>query len=126
MALEQETLSALQNASKILSELVIRTGANPIYANYTAVAASSTAHVLGESGAKGDFLAAVLVIPASTSPGSVAILDNATSQSIFAGGASSVPDLKPFLVPLGIKSVNGAWKITTGSGVSVIAMGTFR
>lgn len=92
---------------------------------YETVAAGQTAQVIGGTGATGDFIAGILVIPATTSPGNVLLLDNATSITIFTGGATSVADLKPFFVPLGIKSVSGAWKITTGSNVSAIACGNF-
>lgn len=92
---------------------------------YETVAASQTAQVLGASGATGDYIAGLLVIPATTSPGNVILLDNATSITVFTGGASSVSNLVPFFIPLGIKSVSGAWKVTTGSSVSVIASGNF-
>lgn len=95
------------------------------YDRYETVAASQTAQVLGGSGALSDFIAGVVIIPASTSPGSVALLDNATSITLFAGGASSLTELKPFYVPLNMRSVSGAWKITTGANVSVIAIGGF-
>jgi hypothetical protein len=126
MSLEQDILSGIQNTNRILSELVLRTGANPIYATYQFIAASTTAETLGSRGAIGDFLAALLIVPATTSPGAVSILDSATSFTVFPGGASSVSTLQPFLVTVGIKSVNGAWKVTTGTNVSAIAMGTFR
>lgn len=93
--------------------------------NYETVAASATAQVLGGNGSAGDRIDGVLVIPATTSPGSVALLDSATSITIFTGGASSVSNLVPFFVPLGMLSHSGAWKITTGSNVSVIAVGRF-
>lgn len=92
---------------------------------YETVAASQTAQVLGASGATGDYIAGLLVIPATTSPGNVILLDNATSITVFTGGSSSVSNLVPFFIPLGIKSVSGAWKVTTGSSVSVIASGNF-
>lgn len=92
---------------------------------YETVAASQTAQVLGPTGATGDYLAGILVIPATTSPGNVLILDNATSITVFAGGASSVSNLVPFMIPLGIFSVSGAWKVTTGANVSVIGIGNF-
>jgi hypothetical protein len=92
---------------------------------YETVAASQTAQALGATGAVGDIITGVLVIPATTSPGSVALLDNATSITVFTGGASSVSNLVPFFIPLGIKSVSGAWKITTGASVSCIAVGEF-
>jgi hypothetical protein len=92
---------------------------------YETVAASQTAQALGATGAAGDIITGILVIPATTSPGSVALLDNATSITVFAGGASSVSNLVPFFIPLGIKSVSGAWKITTGANISCIAIGDF-
>ena len=94
-------------------------------ADYETVAASQTAQVLGAAGAVGDYLAGVLVVPATTSPGNVLILDNATSITIFTGGASSVTNLVPFFIPVGAESVSGAWKVTTGANVSVIAVGSF-
>jgi hypothetical protein len=92
---------------------------------YETVAASQTAQALGATGATGDYIAGILVIPATTSPGNVLLLDNATSITVFTGGATSVSNLAPFYIPLGIISVSGAWKITTGSNVSCIAMGNF-
>lgn len=93
--------------------------------HYETVAASQTAQVLGPTGALGDYLSGLLVIPATTSPGNVLILDNATSITVFAGGASSVGSLIPFFIPIGARSVSGAWKVTTGSNVSVMAIGNF-
>lgn len=92
---------------------------------YETVAASQTAQVLGGAGAIGDYIAGLLVIPATTSPGNVLLLDNATSITVFVGGATSVSNLVPFFIPLGMKSVSGAWKVTTGANVSVIGIGNF-
>ncbi len=93
---------------------------------YETVAASQTAQILGATGNTNDHLAGVLIIPETTSPGAVAILDGATSITIFAGGASSVPGLAPIPVPLGLDAVNaGGWRITTGANVHVIAVGKF-
>lgn len=90
---------------------------------YATVAASQTGSPLGNSGAVGDDLDGVLVIPATTSPGLVTILDGATSIPVFVGGAIS--SVMPFFIPLGLKSKTGGWKITTGANVSVIASGRF-
>lgn len=92
---------------------------------YETVAASQTAQVLGATGATGDFISGILVIPATTSPGNVLLLDNATSITVFTGGATSVSNLVPFFIPLGMFSVSGAWKITTGASVSCIGIGNF-
>jgi hypothetical protein len=94
-------------------------------AEYETIAASQTAQILGPTGATGDYISGILVTPASTSPGNVILLDGATSITVFAGGATSVSNLVPFFIPLGINSVSGAWKITTGANVSCIGIGSF-
>src|SRR5215203_3447910 len=93
---------------------------------YETVAASATDQALGATGASGDYLSGVLIVPATTSPGAVSIKDGAGSAiTVFTGGASSVSNLVPFFVPLGIKSGAGAWKVTTGTNVSAIGVGNF-
>lgn len=94
-------------------------------AGYETVAASQTAQVLGTTGAIGDYLSGLLIIPGTTSPDAVVILDGSTSITVFAGGASSVGSLVSFFVPIGAASVSGAWKVTTGANVSVLATGNF-
>lgn len=98
--------------------------ADPNY-QFETVAASQTDQALGATGASGDFLKGLLIIPATTSPGGVSIEHGDTNIVVFAGGASSVADLKPFWLSLGIRSTLGAWEVTTGANVSVIAVGTF-
>ena len=99
---------------------------NPDRANgVETVAASQTGQVLGVAGAKGDYISHLIIVPATTSPGAVALIDNVTSTTVFAGGAASVTTLVPFVVPLDAISVSGVWSITTGANVSVIAVGIF-
>jgi hypothetical protein len=100
-------------------------GSDILAGEYETVAASVTAQALGATGATGDYIAGILVVPSSTSPGNVILLDNATSITVFAGGATSVSNLVPFYIPLGMFSVSGAWKITTGTNVSCIGIGNF-
>jgi hypothetical protein len=92
---------------------------------YETIAASQTAQVLGATGAVEDYLSHLIIVPASTSPGAVTLIDNATSITIFAGGAGSITSLVPIVVPVQLASRSGAWKITTGASVSVIAAGNF-
>jgi hypothetical protein len=92
---------------------------------YEKVAASQTDQALGATGASGDLVNGILVIPATTSPGAITLKDGATSIPVFTGGASSVSNLVPFLIPLGIRSVSGAWSLTTGANVSCVAVGDF-
>jgi hypothetical protein len=93
---------------------------------YETVAASQTDQAIGATGATGDFLSHLLVVPATTSPGAISIKDGGGAAiSVFAGGASSISGLAPFTVPLGMTSRAGAWSVTTGANVSVIAVGNF-
>lgn len=93
---------------------------------YETVAASATNQTIGTTGATGDLLVSLLIIPATTSPGAVTIKDGAGAAiTVFAGGASSVGTLHPFSVSLGIKSSSGAWQVSTGANVSAIAAGNF-
>lgn len=105
--------------------LVTDVGSIAADAEYETVAASVTAQVMGGAGAIGDYMDRILVIPATTSPGNILLLDNSTSITVFTGGATSVADLKPFTINVGAKSVSGAWKITTGANVSAVAFGNF-
>ena len=93
---------------------------------YEVVPANATARVLGPgSGAFADYIAGVLVVPETLTPGAVTLLDGGTGTVIFAGGAGSVSNLVPFYVPLGMVSQTGAWAITTGAGVHCFGMGAF-
>lgn len=93
---------------------------------YETVAASASDQALGATGATGDYLSGLLIVPATTSPGAVSIKDGSGSSiTVFTGGASSVSNLVPFFIPLGIKSGSGPWKVTTGANVSAIGVGNF-
>jgi hypothetical protein len=94
--------------------------------DYETVAASQTDQAMGATGATGDYLEGLLITPANTSPGAVSIKDGAGSSiPIFAGGATSVAVLDAMYVPIKMASAAGAWKVTTGASVSVIATGKF-
>lgn len=89
---------------------------------YETVAASQTAQVLGATGAQGDYLDRLVVTVTTAASGTVSLLDNTTSIPIT---AANTP-IGVYVVPLGIRSANGAWKVTTGAGASVIAVGEFE
>jgi hypothetical protein len=93
---------------------------------YEPVAALQTNQPLGPTGALNDWLDHILVVPATTSPGAIAIKDGSnTAITVFTGGASSVSNLVPFAIPIMAKSVSGAWQITTGANVSAVGFGNF-
>lgn len=94
--------------------------------DYETVAASQTDQVIGPAGGTGNLLARLVVVPATTSPGVVQIKDGSGSAiTVFTGGASSVNELRPMILHIGARSSGGAWKVTTGANVSVIAIGRF-
>jgi hypothetical protein len=93
---------------------------------YETVAASQTDQVMGSTGAVGDYLEAVLIVPANLNPAAVSIKDGSGSAiTIFTGGTGSITDLASIYVPLGIKSTGVGWKITTGASVAAIGIGNF-
>lgn len=94
---------------------------------FETVAASATAQVIGTTGAVGDYLSHLLIIPATAAAGAVSLKDGAgTAISVFAGGGTTaLPTLAPFAIPLGVYSALGGWSVTTGANVSVLAVGNF-
>lgn len=90
---------------------------------YKAVAASSPDTVCGATGAAGDFIAQLIIEPATTGAGTVTLKDGTTVIFTFTSGTLS--NLAPIIVPLGLTSVNGAWKVTTGANVAALACGRF-
>lgn len=88
---------------------------------YETVAVSQTAQVLGTAGATGDYIHRLIVTVATAATGTVALLDNSTSIPIT---AANTP-IGVYIVDLGMRSASGAWKVTTGAGATVIAVGKF-
>lgn len=95
--------------------------------DYVAVAASAAAQSLGDNGQKGDVLMRLIITPAVAAAGIVSITDGSGSAiNVFAGGGTTaLPSLAPVTVEIQARSVTGAWKVTTGAGISVIAVGRF-
>lgn len=92
---------------------------------YETVAAGQTDQVLGATGAAGDVLETLIIVPATTGPGVVQIQDGSgTAITVYTGGTVGA-DLTPISLRLDIVSVAGAWSVTTGANVSVLAIGKF-
>lgn len=87
------------------------------------VAASQTARILG-AGLTGGYISHLVIVPETTSPGAVTLLDGANGNIVFTGGASSVTSLAPFIVVIAAYA-QGQWKMTTGTNVHVLAVGRF-
>lgn len=88
---------------------------------YETVAASQTAQVLGTAGSVGDFISRLIITVGTAATSTVDLLDNATSIPIMAANTA----IGVYTVELGMRSASGAWKVTTGAGVTVIAVGCF-
>lgn len=89
--------------------------------DYETIAASQTAQVLGTAGSVGDFIGRLVVTVTAAATSTVALLDGATSIPIMTANAA----IGTNSIELGFRSVSGPWKVTTGAGVSVIAVGKF-
>lgn len=89
---------------------------------YETVAASQTDQVLGGAGAAGDYLSHIVIQPVTTAAGAVTLKDGASTIFLFTSG--TLADLSPKTVPLGIFST-GALSVTTGTNVTVLAVGNF-
>jgi hypothetical protein len=107
-------------------QIATTVGASMANKKYVSVPASQTNFLLGSTGAIGDYLANLLIVPVSTSPGLISISDGAGAPIvIFEGGAEAVNDLTPFTINIGLPSTSGGWHVTTGTSVSVLAAGNF-
>ncbi len=90
---------------------------------YETVAASQTAQVLGGSGAAGDYLHRLIVTINTALTSTVTLTDGVTSIPIVpAAIASGVGVLS---IELNMASLTSGWKVTTGAGVTVVAVGQF-
>lgn len=92
--------------------------------NYEVVGASDTDEILGSTGAIGDTIDMLVVIPTATSLGAISIEDGSTNIEVYHGGTVGA-DLLPFHIVLGGIAATTAtgWELTTGANMRVIAIG---
>ena len=88
---------------------------------YEHVPASATAQVLGATGAAGDYLHRLIITVSTAATSTVSLLDNNASHVLLAANSA----IGVYSVEVNSKSVNGAWKVTTGAGAEVLAIGNF-
>ena len=90
------------------------------------IAAGSTDTVLAQSGlgAIGDYISHLIVVVATAATAQVQIKDGSgTAVTVFPNSPGG--GIGTYTIPSLGASLAGAWKITTGAGVSVIARGRF-
>lgn len=90
---------------------------------YETVAASQTAQVLGGSGAAGDYLHRLIVTINTALTSTVTLTDGVTAIPIVP--ASVATGVGVLNIELNMASLTSGWKVTTGAGVTVIAVGQF-
>ena len=88
---------------------------------YETVAASQTAQVLGGTGAVGDYLHRLIVTVTTTGTSTLTLLDNSTTVLTM---AANTP-VGVYSLEINAASASGPWKVTTGAGVTVVAVGLF-
>ena len=94
---------------------------------YEHVAASQTAQVLGATGAKGDYLHRLICTVTTASTGNVLIVDGSGSGILTHTIVPASPGtgINVYNIEINAVSADGAWKVTTGAGVEVMAVGIF-
>lgn len=94
---------------------------NPYRHQYEVVPVSSSNVVLGNTGAIGDFLHRIIVNVTTVGGGNVySVIDGSTTVY-----TSPVLTTGIYNLEFNSASVNGAWKITTGTFMTIIGIGTF-
>jgi hypothetical protein len=88
---------------------------------YETVAASQTAQVLGGTGAAGDYLHRIVVTVTTTGTSTLSVIDGSTTILTM---AANTP-VGVYSLELGLAAATGPWKITTGAGLTVLAVGLF-
>jgi len=100
---------------------------NPYRYQYEHVAVSQTAQVLGGTGAVGDYIHRLICTVSTAATGNVLIVDG-TGAGILTHTilpASPGGGIGVYNIEINAASQNGAWKVTTGAGVEVMAVGIF-
>ena len=100
---------------------------NPYRYFYEHVATGQTAQVLGVTGAVGDYLHRLICTVTTGATGNVVIVDGTgtgiLTNTVLPASASVIPGV--YNIEFNTVSANGAWKVTTGAGVEVMAVGIF-
>jgi len=98
---------------------------NPYRYQYEHVAASQSAQVLGVTGAVGDYIHRLVCTVTTSATSSVVIVDGTGAGILTHTVLPNLSGIGVFNIELNVVSANGAWKITTGAGVEVMAVGIF-
>ena len=90
--------------------------------DYETVGISANNQVMGTTGAAGDYLHRLICVVTGT--GSLVQLKDG-SGTAFTVLPTAIASVNTFVIPIGMKSTLGAWQVTTGANVTVVAVGAF-
>lgn len=91
--------------------------------DYEVVAPSATDQVLGSTGEVGDFLDRLVIQVATAATAAVTLKDG--GNTIFSFANSPGGGIGVYPVTFNVKAKAGPFKVTTGAGVTVLAVGKF-
>lgn len=100
---------------------------NPYRYQYEHVPVSSSALTLGGTGAVGDYIHRLICTVTTAATGNVVIVDG-TGAGILTHTvlpANAGTGINVYNIEINAASTTGPWKITTGAGVEVMAVGIF-
>ena len=89
---------------------------------YEHVAPSVAAQVLGTAGSVGDYLTRLIITVTTAATSTVTITDGGLVAHTITPANTPIG---VYSVLIGARSADGAWKVTTGAGVEVLAVGQF-
>lgn len=95
---------------------------------YETVAASQTAQILGASTSDkiGDYIEFLIcTVTTSGANGTVSLIDGSGGGAVTIALVPASTPLGVHVIPLGVKSVVGSWRVTTGSAATALAIGRF-
>jgi hypothetical protein len=97
---------------------------SPYRYQYEHVAVSQTNQVLGGTGAAGDYIHRLVCTVATAATAQVQIKDGtATAHTVLRNSPGD--GIGVYNIELNAVSREGAWQVTTGAGVEVLAIGVF-
>lgn len=92
---------------------------------YQKLAANGAAVALGANGGGiGDSIDYLWLLPTTTGPGTVVLLDGVIAVWTWPAGLT-LTDTRPIYIPLNIRAVSGPLHVTTGANIAALATGQF-
>ena len=92
--------------------------------DYETVAVSQTDQALGTTGASGDILDYIIVTVTTAGANGIASLKDGAGSAIPLVPSGAI--VGAHVIKIGARSTGGAWKVTTGSAATAIAVGRFK